>query len=385
MVSWMRVLFVCIVVLINGALMSGCALPYYWQAGAGQLELLSERTPITEVLNDPEQSAATREALLRTVEMRQFAVSELGLPDNDSYRSYADLGRPYVVWNVVAAEEFSIEPRRWCFPIAGCVTYRGYFDQRDAERYAASLSADGLDTYVAGVSAYSTLGYFSDPILNTMLTGDEYYIAGVLFHELAHQLFYFKGDTELNEAFATAVEEYGTQQWLLREGDLQVIEAYRLRLQRRDDFYALIRRQQTRLRELYGRPITPERMRAAKQEAFQTLSSEYATLKVDWGGASDYDAWFSRPLNNAQLASVVTYSRWLPNFREYLRTHGLEALYTEMQLLEDLQPEARETRLEALSTAAISSGLREQPSVVSVIEIAGYDDTHRSRRDAERG
>ncbi|MEE9570061.1 MAG: aminopeptidase, partial [Gammaproteobacteria bacterium] len=153
MVSWMRVLFVWNVVLIGAALMSGCALPYYWQAGAGQLELLSERTPITEVLDDPEQSVATREALLRTVEMRQFAVSELGLPDNDSYRSYADLGRPYVVWNVVAAEEFSVEPRRWCFPIAGCVTYRGYFDQRDAERYAESLSAAGLDTYVAGASA----------------------------------------------------------------------------------------------------------------------------------------------------------------------------------------------------------------------------------------
>ncbi len=358
MVSWMRAFFVFSVVLSNGALVSGCALPYYWQAAAGQLELLSERQPITEVLDDPGQSDATREALARTLEMRQFAIEELGLPDNDSYRSYADLGRPYVVWNVVAAEEFSVEPRRWCFPIAGCVAYRGYFDQSDAERYAETLGAAGLDTYVAGVSAYSTLGYFSDPILNTMLTGGEQYVAAVLFHELAHQLFYFKGESELNEAFATAVEEYGTQQWLLREGDLQVIEAYRLRLQRRDDFYGLIRRQQTRLRELYGRPMTPDRMRAAKQEAFHSLSSEYATLKVDWGGATDYDAWFSRPLNNAQLASVATYSRWLPNFREHLRTHGLEALYTEMQLLEDLRPEARQTRLEALSTAAISSGLR---------------------------
>jgi predicted aminopeptidase len=358
MVSWMRALLVCSVVLISAALVSGCALPYYWQAAAGQLELLSERVPITEVLEDPELSAATKEALLRTLQMRQFAVAELGLPDNDSYRSYADLGRPYVVWNVVAAEEFSVEPRRWCFPIAGCVTYRGYFDQRDAERYAERLRAAGLDTYVAGVSAYSTLGYFSDPILNTMLTGDEYYIAGVLFHELAHQLFYINGDTELNEAFATAVEEHGTQQWLLRDGDRQAIEAYRRRLQRREDFYRLIGRHQARLRTVYGRPNTPERMRAAKRETFQALLSEYAMLKADWGGASDYDAWFSRPLNNAQLASVVTYSRWLPSLREYLRTRGLEALYAEMELLEDLPREARETRLEALSTTAFSSELR---------------------------
>ena len=358
MVSWMRILLVCGVVLSNAVLVSGCALPYYWQAAAGQLELLSERLPITEVLDDPEQSAATREALRRTLEMRQFAVAELGLPDNDSYRSYADLGRPYVVWNVVAAEEFSVEPRRWCFPIAGCVTYRGYFAQRDAERYAETLSAAGFDTYVAGASAYSTLGYFSDPILSTMLTGGEQYIAAVLFHELAHQLFYIKGDTELNEAFATAIEEYGTQQWLLREGDRRAVEAYRRRLQRREDFYRLITRQQTRLRALYERPSTPESMRAAKREAFQTLISEYAVLRADWGGASDYDAWFSRPLNNAQLASVVTYGRWLPSLREYLRSHGLQALYAEMKRLEALPREARQTRLAALSTTSTASQLR---------------------------
>ncbi len=358
MVSWMRAFFVFSVVLSNGALVSGCALPYYWQAAAGQLELLSERQPITEVLDDPGQSDATREALARTLEMRQFAIEELGLPDNDSYRSYADLGRPYVVWNVVAAEEFSVEPRRWCFPIAGCVAYRGYFDQSDAERYAETLGAAGLDTYVAGVSAYSTLGYFSDPILNTMLTGGEQYVAAVLFHELAHQLFYIKGDTELNEAFATAIEQYGTQQWLLREGDRRAIEAYRSRLQRREDFYRLIARQQIRLRALYERPSTPETMRAAKREAFQILISEYAALRADWGGASDYDAWFSRPLNNAQLASVVTYGRWLPNLQEYLRSHGLQALYAEMTLLEDLPPEARQTRLAALSTTAFSPEFR---------------------------
>jgi len=354
----MRSVLVFGVVLISGAVVSGCALPYYWQAAAGQLELLSQRTPIEEVLNDPEQSIATKEALLLALRIRAFAVAELGLPDNDSYRSYADLGRPYVVWNVVAAEEFSVEPRRWCFPIAGCVTYRGYFAQQDAERYAESLSAAGLDTYVAGSPAYSTLDYFSDPVLNTMFTGGEQTIAGILFHELAHQLFYIKGDTELNEAFATAVAEYGTQQWLLQEGDRQAIEAYQRSLKRREDFYRLIISQQNRLRSLYGRPSTPENMRAEKREAFQILLAEYGAQRAAWGGASDYDAWFSRPLNNAQLASISTYSRWLPKLREYLRSHGLNALYAEMELLEDLSQEARQARLAALSTTAFSSELR---------------------------
>jgi predicted aminopeptidase len=308
--------------------------PYYWQAATGHLDLLNQRAPISEVLDDPEQSDATREALLRAVEIREFAVSELGLPDNDSYRSYADVGRPYVVWNVVATEEFSVEARRWCFPVAGCVIYRGYFEQQDAERYAQSLRDEGLDNYVAGASAYSTLGYFSDPILNTMLIGGEQYVAGVIFHELAHQLHYIKGDTELNEAFASVVAEYGTQLWLLREGDLQVIEAYRSGLKRREDFSQLISDQQTRLRAIYE------------------------ALKADWGGVSDYDAWFSRPLNNAQLASVAAYSRWLPNLRSYLSSHGLTELYAEMALLESLPPDARRSRVEAYSTTAFSSELR---------------------------
>jgi len=354
----MRTLLRCGVVLISGVSVSGCAAPYYWQAATGHLDLLNQRAPISEALDDPDQSAATREALIRAVEIREFAISDLELPDNDSYRSYADVGRPYVVWNVVATEEFSVVARRWCFPVAGCVTYRGYFEQQDAERYAQSLSDEGMDTYVAGASAYSTLGYFSDPILNTMLTGGEQYVAGVIFHELAHQLLYIKGDTELNEAFASVVAEYGTQQWLLQEGDPQVIEAYRGRLKRREQFSQLIRDQQSLLQAIYERPDTPEEMRVAKRDSFLGLRSRYEALKADWGGVSDYDAWFSRPLNNAQLASVVAYSRWLPDLRAYLNRHGLTELYAEMALLEGLPPEARRTRVEAYSTTAVSSELR---------------------------
>ena len=351
----MRSILVCCVFLISLASISGCSLSYYWQAAAGQLELLGQRTPISEVLADTDQSETTRAVLLRATEMREFASSELGLPDNDSYRSYADLGRPYVVWNVIAAEEFSVDARRWCFPIAGCVTYRGYFNQIDAERYAERLRAEGLDTYVAGVNAYSTLGYFSDPILNTMLTGDELYIASIIFHELAHQLFYIPGDTELNEAFASIVEEYGTELWLLKEGDSQAVEAYRSRRLRREDFFRLVSSQQVRLRDIYQPTGPVDEMRAAKRAAFETMITEYEKLQVAWGGTTDYENWFSQPLNNAQIASVATYSRWRPNLRAYLRINGLEALYSEMAQLEELPDEEREVRLSAyLATASLS-------------------------------
>lgn len=350
----MRSLLVCCVLLISVTSISGCALSYYWQAAAGQLELLGQRSPIAEVLDDPEQSEATRTALRHAVAVREFAVSELGLPDNGSYRSYADLGRPYVVWNVIAAEEFSVDARQWCFPIAGCVTYRGYFDEAAAERYAEGLGAEGLDTYVAGVSAYSTLGYFSDPILNTMLTGGELYIAGVIFHELAHQLFYISGDTQLNEAFASAVEEYGMQQWLSSVGDAQALHEYRNRQNRREDFFRLVTDQQTRLREIYASPTTPEEMRAAKQAAFATLITEYENVRRSWGDSTDYENWFSQPLNNAQIASVTAYSKWLPSLRFYLRQHGLEAFYAEMAQLTELPESERALRIATyLATASL--------------------------------
>lgn len=345
----MRSLLVCCLLLINVTLISGCALPYYWQAAAGQLKLLGQRVPISEVLADPKQSETIRAALRHAVEVREFAVSELGLPDNDSYRSYADLGRPYVVWNVIAAGEFSIDAREWCFPIAGCVIYRGYFDEAAAQRYAESLSVEGLDTYVSGVSAYSTLGYLSDPILNTMLTGGELYIAGVIFHELAHQRFYISGDTELNEAFASAVEEYGVQQWLSVAGDAQALEGYRNRQRRRKDFFRLVTDQQVRLRDIYATPMTPDEMRDAKSAAFATLVTEYENVRHSWGDSTDYEGWFSQPLNNAQIASVTAYSKWLPSLRFYLSQHGLEAFYAEMAQLTELPESERALRVTSYS------------------------------------
>lgn len=354
MVSEMRSLFLCLPLLIGATSISGCSLPYYWQAAAGQLELLGEREPVPDVLADPEQSEATRLALQHATEVREFAVTELGLPDNDSYRSYTDLGRRYVVWNVVAAEEFSLTARQWCFPIAGCVTYRGYFDEDDARSYAEKLDAEGLDTYVAGVSAYSTLGYFSDPILNTMLTGGELYVAGTIIHELAHQRFYIAGDTELNEAFASAIEEYGVQRWLSLNGDVEALETYRGRQQRREAFYRLVTNQQERLRAIYAADATPDEMRREKRAAFATLVAEYETVRGSWAGSNDYESWFSPPLNNAKIASVTAYSGLLPSLRAYLTQHGLDAFYAEMEALSELSAEERESRIESyLRVAAL--------------------------------
>ena len=190
---------------------AGCAAPYYWQAIGGQLELLRKREPIEDVVADPAADPTLKTTLTRIAAMRRFAVDELGLPSNDSYTTYVALDRPYVVWNVVATREFSVDPQRWCFPFAGCVAYRGYFDQPKAERFAPKLAADGLDTHSGGSTAYSTLGYFDDPVLSTMVNGGEQYVASLLFHELAHQKLYVKDDSEFSEAFAMVVEEFGTR------------------------------------------------------------------------------------------------------------------------------------------------------------------------------
>ena len=343
-----------VLLVVSLAALSGCSLPYYWQAAAGHLDLVRRRVPIEAALDDPAQPVAVKDSLRRVVEMRRFAVDVLGLADNDSYSSYADLERPYVVWNVVAAAEFDVAPQQWCFAFLGCVSYRGYFSRDAAAVFAAALGDEGFDTYVAGTSAYSTLGYFADPVLNTMLAGGEAYVAGILFHELAHQKSYVKGDSDLNEAFATAVQQFGTRAWLDAHGAPEDIEVFHRRLARQDDFTALIAAQRERLLAIYASGMAVDDMRAAKAAAFARMREDYARLKRAWGGVGEYDGWFEQPLNNAQLASVATYRRWLPGLSWYLERHGLEALYAQMERLEDLSVEERERELEAWLEAADS-------------------------------
>ena len=331
---------------LGATLVSGCALPYYWQAIGGQFELLRKREPIETIVADEDRGAALREQLRTVAAIREFAVTTLALPDNDSYTAYVDLGRPYAVWNVVVAERFSTAPVQWCFPFAGCVSYRGYFDRADAEKFAERLAMRGYDTYSAGSGAYSTLGYFDDPVLNTMLGGDTVSLAGVLFHELAHQGLYVRDDSELSEAFATAVEEYGVEAWIVEHGDSAALERYRQRIQRRAEFAALIDAQQTRLQGIYTAQSDDATKLDEKAQAFATMQNEYLDFKARWGGTSEYDAWLSGPLNNATLAAIATYRRWLPALKGRLQSTGVIQFYADVAALAELNENERAARLE---------------------------------------
>jgi predicted aminopeptidase len=331
---------------------TGCTAPYYWQAIGGQLELLRKREPIEDVIADSSVDPTVKTTLARIATMREFAVNELDLPSNDSYTSYVELDRPYVVWNVVAADEFSVDPRRWCFPFAGCVAYRGYFDKAAADRFAAELAAKGLDTHSGGSNAYSTLGYFDDPVLSTMVNGGAQYVASLMFHELAHQKLYVKDDSEFSEAFAMVIEELGTERWLSQYGTPGDLDRYRLRRERRVQFGELIAAQQERLRHIYSTAASDEQLRIEKARAFDTLRAEYAVLKAAWDGNTDYDAWFAQPLNNATLASVATYTRWLPALRTRIQEVGLTTFYAQAAAIAELDADQREIELRSWDARA---------------------------------
>jgi len=297
----------------------GCAdLGYYAQAIEGQSEMLAARRPIRELVADPATDATLRRQLEQADAIREFASRELALPDNGSYRAYARLGRPYVVWNVFAAPALSLEPKQWCLLVVGCVGYRGYFAERDADRLAANLQAQGLDTHVAGIAAYSTLGFFDDPVLDTFLRLGEQRVAQIMFHELAHQLVYAPGDTSFNESFAVAVEEEGMRRWLARTGTPEQQRQFEAQRVRQAEVDRLLADCRERLRAIYASSLAPEEKLRAKAATLEGLRRDYAALRSGWQGGSGYDRLFAQPLNNALLASLSLYTRWLPSFRRLL-------------------------------------------------------------------
>jgi predicted aminopeptidase len=299
--------------------LSGC---YLLQAVAGQMEVIARSQPIASVLAQPGTDPATRERLTVVVEAREFAVQRLDLPAGNSYRDYADLGRRYALWNVVVTPEFSVEARRWCFPFAGCVRYRGYFRESQARTAAARYRRAGDDVFVGGVAAYSTLGHFSDPILSAMLRWPETRLVGTLFHELAHEKLYVKDDSRFNEAFASVVEEEGVRLWLQsHERDAEFVD-YQRKLQREGEFAALLREARRRLERLYNSAVTAESMRVEKQREFGRLKFDYQVLREQWGGYPGYDAWFAQTLSNADLAAVATYHDCVPGLRRELAAAG---------------------------------------------------------------
>jgi predicted aminopeptidase len=333
-------------------LLSGCAATeYYAQALRGQWELWSRSRPIAELLDDPALSEPVRRKLRGALDARRFASEALRLPDNDSYRTYADLERPYVVWNVFAAPALSLEPRRSCFPVAGCVIYRGYFIETHAESYAAGLRAQGDDVYVAGVPAYSTLGWFDDPVPNTILHYDDAVLAGLIFHELAHQLVYVAGDSRFNESFATAVEEEGVRRYLESRGDFDVLARYRARQKFEEEFIALVFEYRGRLETLYAGFEADEAKRLRKAELLAELQRRLAPLAERSPRSRILRRWTNEPLGNAHLASVAAYHELVPAFRALLaRTGGdLPRFYTEVRRLAELPAAEREEGLKAVN------------------------------------
>jgi predicted aminopeptidase len=299
--------------LLSAALLAGCeTLSYYGQAAGGQLALMARAQPVGEVQAD----AVLRERLARATAIRDFASRELALPDNSSYRSYAGLDRPYALWNVVAAPEFSLAPVRSCFPVAGCVAYRGYYAEEGAERYARARREEGYDVIVYGVPAYSTLGWFDDPLLSTFIHYPEADLARLIFHELAHQVAYAKGDSTFNESFAVVVEREGLRRWLAAQG--RTPGALR-------DIGPEIAAARATLGALYRSRLAPDAMRARKREVMESLRPLLQRIPSLQGQAP----------NNAFLASYATYNEMVPMFEKLLAEEGgdLRAFYARVKRL----------------------------------------------------
>ncbi len=337
-----------------GLLLAGCAdLAYYRQAAAGQWRLLEARQPVIDLLTDPATSSELRQRLVTTQALRAFASAELALPDNGSYQTYADLQRPWVVKNVFAAPELSLESRRWCFWIVGCLSYRGYFDVAAAEQLAGELRAAGDDVYLAAIPAYSTLGWFNDPLLNTFIQWPTVRLAELLFHELAHQQLYIDDDSAFNEAFATAVGRLGTERWLAQHATERERMDYAADLGRREQFLQLAATTRERLMAVYAGSSSDVEKRVEKQRILAELRARYQEVKREWGGYAGYDRWFAQDLNNAKLAGVSTYHRQVPAFMVLFERegHDFAAFYRAAAVIGRLPPAEREARLRKLAIA----------------------------------
>jgi len=346
--------------------LAGCsAIEFYWQGFAGQLDLLARARPIPEIA-DATADATLKAKLERVQTMRAFASRELALPDNRSYTRYVDLGRPFVVWNVFATPELSLTARQWCFPVAGCVAYRGYFSEADARTEAAELTAGGFDVHVGGVPAYSTLGYFDDPVLSTFIQYRDADLARLIFHELAHQIVYVKDDTAFNESFAVAVEQAGLTRWLAAQAGRPGAEQFATdaaRMKRlRADFQRLVRTTRDRLAALYASDASDLEKRAGKVAAFVAMQSEYERVKAGWGGAPVFDRWFA-DLNNASIVSAGLYADRVPQFAALLAAEGgdLPRFYGRVKELAAMPKLERDAALAAVGRAPASEPVAAGP------------------------
>ena len=349
---------------------SGCrSLGFYGQALKGQCQLVLNERSIDKLRQDPQTPKRLRERLELFERMRTFAAQELKLPVDNHYRKYVDVHRTFVVWNVEAAPEFSLEARTWWYPFVGSLEYRGYFSYDGATNYAGYLKRKGYDVSVGGVSAYSTLGWFKDPVLNTFLFDPEAELAETIFHELGHQRLFAHGDTDFNEAFATSVGEEGARRWLKANGNTAALEAYEAHLRRNNQFVHLVMATRTRLEGVYGDAVSeggrvkatsknhhvpaPD-LRGQKQQVLDDMRAEYARLKTAWGGNDEFDGWFAHQVNNAGLNSVAAYYDFVPGFERLLAQNGgdLEKYYVAAKAIAKKPKKERHAELRRLAKAS---------------------------------
>ena len=332
---------------------TGCStLAYYAQSVNGHLDLLQRSRPVPQWLADAQAGDPLKRRLVLSQEIRDFAVSELGLPDNASYRRYADLERSAAVWNVVAAPELSLTLQTWCFPVVGCVSYRGYFGRAAADAYALQMRASGLEVSVYGVPAYSTLGKLpfdalADPLLNTFIDYPEGELARLVFHELAHQVAYAKDDTVFNESFAVAVERIGGARWLSQARRSAARAEYQGLDARRNQFRAFTEAYRQRLRAIFESALADTEKRAAKSAVMVQLRADYERLKLErWGGYSGYDNWFASA-NNASFGVLSAYSELVPSFERLFERQGRDfpRFYGEVRRLAALPMQERRAAL----------------------------------------
>lgn len=343
-------------------------LAYYGQAAHGQISIIAAMRPIDAYLADPLVDGALKQKLLKVKQIRDFAISELGLPDNGSYTQYADIGREYVVWNVIATPELSMQPVQWCYPVAGCASYRGYYDRNSALSYAQRLQAAGYDVHVAGVPAYSTLGWFSDPVLSTFIHYSEPQLARLIFHELAHQVLFAEGDSQFNESFAMAVEEVGVERWIEQHGDESMRQRHLKNESRKKDFLALLGKYQEQLQNVYASDASDDEKRARKAEILLALRDEFQHIRVRWNGYAGYDGWFAQQLSNAHLASIATYHNFVPGFKALLaKQTKLPAFYETVKSLAALPVALRHEQLTQLGQTEVRSTPVNQPDAGTII------------------
>ena len=331
--------------------LTGCSdNQYLVQSIKGHFDLMSRTRPIDKILASDAEPDSVRNQLATAVELRTFAVESLYLPDNGSYREYADLERPFAVWNMVAAPELSLDMYEWCYPVVGCLTYRGYFDEKAARTAADQLRFQGFDVDVYGVQAYSTLNWFDDPVLNTFLVHDEIRLASLLFHEMAHQVLYVPGDTLFNESFAKAVEVEGLKRWFGHQSP-ELWEEYQLREKISTEFQQYLSQVRLHLDDVYSSELENQDKRIKKKDILSKAYADYEILKQRWDHYEGYDGWMSAGLNNARLSSVGTYYDYVPAFNELMRQvdYDLPSFYEEVRQIASMNKKDRALKMKSLT------------------------------------